>query len=215
MRNDLNEFFDDPKHFGAQEVKSGRAWRIEELRIKSNSDLHKLWFVLLKERNMLKTMEHACKEECELFPSPERIDKVEESMDNLEKVVRERNRAYDLLETGEDHERPLMRRMDTFESRFKTFQQAHAEEHPMPEVARPDYRPTNYSKMEFKYDRLIKEKLNKRRQSERRRQYKIVLELMKRFPDLDMEAIKEQYPDVDLETVRLHITKIYKEKDLQ
>lgn len=31
---------------------------------------------------------------------------VEESMENLENVVKERNRAYWLLETGEDGERP-------------------------------------------------------------------------------------------------------------
>jgi hypothetical protein len=33
-------------------------------------------FVLLKERNMLFTMEHECREQAELFPNPERIDKV-------------------------------------------------------------------------------------------------------------------------------------------
>ena len=42
----------------------------------------------------------------ELFPSPERIDKVKLSMENIETVVRERNRAYHLLETGKDGERP-------------------------------------------------------------------------------------------------------------
>lgn len=51
---------------------------------------------------MLLTMEHNCKEECRLFPSPERIDKVEESMENLEQVVRERNHAYWRLEVGEE-----------------------------------------------------------------------------------------------------------------
>lgn len=76
IRMDLMEFFDDSKHWGQTEVKSGRAWTQDELRIKSNSDLHKLWFVLLKEKNMLLTMEQECKEKVELFPSPERIDKV-------------------------------------------------------------------------------------------------------------------------------------------
>lgn len=37
------EFFDDEKNWGANDVKSGRSWRKEELRIKSNTDLHKLW----------------------------------------------------------------------------------------------------------------------------------------------------------------------------
>lgn len=63
-------------------------------------------FVLLKERNMLLTMEEAYKEKWEYFPNPERIDKVEDSMSNLESVVRERNRAYYMLETGTTGERP-------------------------------------------------------------------------------------------------------------
>lgn len=37
------QFFDNPKNFGVTEVKSGRSWTLDELRIKSNTDLHKLW----------------------------------------------------------------------------------------------------------------------------------------------------------------------------
>ena len=73
------------------------------LRLKSNGDLHKLWFVLLKERNMLMTMEEAYKEAVEKFPNPERLDKVEESMDNIESVVRERNRAYFEVNLQNEH----------------------------------------------------------------------------------------------------------------
>ena len=72
-------------------------------RLKSNGDLHKLWFVLLKERNMLMTMEEAYKEAVEKFPNPERLDKVEESMDNIESVVRERNRAYFEVNLQNEH----------------------------------------------------------------------------------------------------------------
>lgn len=70
--------------------------------------------MLLKERNMLLTMEHECKERFEIFPNPERMDKVEESMENLEAVVRERNRAYHMLETGETGERPVEVRKNIF-----------------------------------------------------------------------------------------------------
>jgi len=52
------------------------------------------------------TMEEACKSANEIFPNPERLDKVQDSMSNLESIVRERNRAYHLLETGETGERP-------------------------------------------------------------------------------------------------------------
>lgn len=55
---------------------------------------------------MLMTMEEACKNAWEVFPNPERIDKVEISMENLEKVVRERNEAYWQLETGYHGEVP-------------------------------------------------------------------------------------------------------------
>lgn len=55
---------------------------------------------------MLLTMEHECDRQFEVFPSPERIDKVQDSMNNIETVVRERNKAYHLLETGKNGERP-------------------------------------------------------------------------------------------------------------
>ncbi|CAH1776192.1 unnamed protein product [Owenia fusiformis] len=103
-RHGLLEFFDDKREWGEQKAKAGRPWKVEELRLKSNSDLHKLWYVLLKERNMLMTMEEEYNRELELLPSPERFEKVEESMENVLKVVKERDRAYNLLEKGETGE---------------------------------------------------------------------------------------------------------------
>ena len=40
------EFFDVKENWGQKEVKVGRNWNLDELRIKSNSDLHKLWLVI-------------------------------------------------------------------------------------------------------------------------------------------------------------------------
>ena len=89
-------------------------FRKDELRLKSNADLHKLWFVLLKERNMLLTMEVAYKDKFAPMPNPERVDKVELSMEHLEEVVRERNRAYWELEVGVSGERERVYRKDCF-----------------------------------------------------------------------------------------------------
>lgn len=122
----LMEFFDEIENWGAQSVRSGRPWTKEELRIKSNSDLHKLWFVLYKERNMLLSMEDAAKTEVDLFPSPERKEKVEESMVNLEDVVRERNKAYYELEVGQglSGDRPTVFRRDQF-GRHRVYVSSH------------------------------------------------------------------------------------------
>ena len=40
-------------------------------------------YILLKEKNMLLTMEHEAKRECNFFPNPERIDKVSVILDFL------------------------------------------------------------------------------------------------------------------------------------
>jgi len=102
------EFFDSKDNFGKDKVLVGRPWRKEELRLKSNEDLHKLWYILLKERNMLLTMEKEYEEEAQLMPSPERTYKVEESMENLMEVVRERDCAIKMLETGTTGEPELV-----------------------------------------------------------------------------------------------------------
>lgn len=79
-RLNLMDFFDTKENWIEDKVRHGRPWSLDELRGKSNVDLHKLWFVLHKERNMLLTMEEAYQKECESFPSPERIAKVSNSL---------------------------------------------------------------------------------------------------------------------------------------
>ncbi|XP_049640597.1 39S ribosomal protein L47, mitochondrial-like [Suncus etruscus] len=113
-RKGLEEFFDDPKNWGEEKVKSSAAWTCQPLRNKSNEDLHKLWYVFLKERNMLLTLQQEAKRQRVPMPSSERLDKVVESMDALDKVVREREDAIRLLQTGQENSRPGAWRRDIF-----------------------------------------------------------------------------------------------------
>lgn len=55
---------------------SGRSWKASELRLKSWDDLHKLWYVLLKEKNMLMTQRQMLHAQNLRFPNPERVPKV-------------------------------------------------------------------------------------------------------------------------------------------
>nr|CAG4652158.1 EOG090X0DBE [Triops cancriformis] len=190
-QRDLMEFFDHKDNWGAMEVKSGRSWRLEDLRLKSNEDLHKLWFVLLKERNMLLTMEYAANEEKELLPGAERIDKVKESMKNLEEVVRERNRAYWMLETGEKGPEAKKDPAETkgyYAGCYSTIEQVTAQ----------------YGRGVRKFLQRLEEEKRKDKLRAISRQKNHVLGLLKRFPNLDEEAVQAKYPDVDIAELRKH-----------
>lgn len=113
-RRGLDEFFDFPENWGEITVKSGAPWKATQLRTKSNEDLHKLWYVLLKEKNMLLTLEQESKRQRLQMPSPERIRKVERSMIRLETVVKERETALRLLQTGQEKGRPGAYRKNKF-----------------------------------------------------------------------------------------------------
>ncbi|XP_034568033.1 39S ribosomal protein L47, mitochondrial [Notolabrus celidotus] len=113
-RRGLDEFFDLPENWGESAVKSGAPWTAKQLRTKSNEDLHSLWYVLLKEKNMLLTMEQEAKRQRVQMPSPERLRKVERSMIRLETVVNERETALRLLQTGQEKGRPGAWRRNLF-----------------------------------------------------------------------------------------------------
>lgn len=192
----LDEFFDDPKHYGETAVKSGRAWRPDELRLKANSDLHKLWYVLLKERNMLYTMQEAAKNEKEVMPSPERIDKVEESMANLENIVRERNKAYWQLEVSPcaTGERPSVFRRDIF-GRHRWHR---CSQHIVPYNRNYHFRNTRGpGKLDetdwfFQKNREIQRKHYNYKRSKTARYLR---DLFRRFPDADADYIAELHPE--------------------
>ncbi|XWS37385.1 hypothetical protein CRYUN_Cryun19dG0038400 [Craigia yunnanensis] len=66
-----------------------RSWKASELRLKSWDDLHRLWYVLLKEKNMLMTQRQMLHAQNLQFPNPERIPKVK-SMCRIKQVLIER-----------------------------------------------------------------------------------------------------------------------------
>ncbi|KAJ8563255.1 hypothetical protein K7X08_031707 [Anisodus acutangulus] len=57
-------------------VVNGRGWKASELRLKSWDDLQKLWYVLLKERNILMTQHQMLNAQNLRFPNPERIPRL-------------------------------------------------------------------------------------------------------------------------------------------
>lgn len=202
--DDLMEFFDSKKNWAETNIRVGRGWKLDELRIKSNTDLHKLWYILLKERNMLYTMQLECEKQVKLFPNPERIDKVEESMNNIETVVRERNVAYYKLETGETGERPV----EDVINLIGLPEKYEKKEYHLPRFMNTrwikpyiEHGYTNSTAI-LKFRKFYNEKIHREEKKARNRDYNHVQHLFKRFPDLDVEKVKTEYPNVDVEKAR-------------
>jgi large subunit ribosomal protein L47 len=74
------------------DYKVGRSWKAGELRLKSDSDLHKLWYVLLKEKLALKSEIYKFSQKFDINLSLTKREKnVKVSMSRLKSVVWERN----------------------------------------------------------------------------------------------------------------------------
>ncbi|KAM4770796.1 large ribosomal subunit protein uL29m isoform 2-T2 [Rhinophrynus dorsalis] len=182
VRNGLEEFFDDPKNWGEKAVKSGEAWTAKQLRGKSSEDLHKLWYVLIKEKNMLLTMEQESKRQRLPMPSPERLSKVGKAMQRLDTVLKEREDSLRLLQTGQEKPQPGDWRKDCFgETKWYTYK-----EWPMPWFMNRGYKRKKFFALPY-VDHHLRLKLEKqlratarRRKAEKEKQ----LDLEKRFPHL-------------------------------
>ncbi|KAH9310532.1 hypothetical protein KI387_025567, partial [Taxus chinensis] len=75
-RNPLEEFFEADRSLDDEKPNVyGRGWKAAELRLKSWDDLQKLWYVLLKEKNMLMSQRQMLQAQNMRFPNPERIPK--------------------------------------------------------------------------------------------------------------------------------------------
>ncbi|KAJ7044126.1 mitochondrial 39-S ribosomal protein L47 (MRP-L47)-domain-containing protein [Mycena alexandri] len=93
--DDQYETFSDPT------IKyTGRSWEASELRLKSFKDLHTLWYVLLREANLLATQREEMRRiglPRDRFPLHNRVNsaKVRKSMARIKAVMNERRLAYE------------------------------------------------------------------------------------------------------------------------
>lgn len=87
LRRGLEEFYDTKNHLRVNENPvAGRAWEASELRRKSFTDLHKLWYVLLKERNALLTESTRARRFNMRIKYPQRKTAVRKSMGRIKQV---------------------------------------------------------------------------------------------------------------------------------
>merc|ERR1712110_816293 len=190
-RTDLMEFFDRKENWGEEQTITGRPYRKDELRIKSNEDLHKLWYVLLKERNMLLTMQAEYARNNELFPNPERIEKVEESMENILAVVKERDEAVAELETGQASPRPEARYVRDFLGRVVYRK---VQEYAVPPHMNKAYNllyPKGFNRQNLPYLALWREKVAKHGYYHYHKRMQKNKDLVKRFPHLEGKFVEK------------------------
>mmetsp|Transcript_38678 Transcript_38678/g.39088 ORF Transcript_38678/g.39088 Transcript_38678/m.39088 type:complete len:145 (-) Transcript_38678:491-925(-) len=88
----LKEFRDTMTPENREKETVGRSWSIKELERKSFEDLHKLWYVLYKENNMLLTEDALCVRMGTLSAQPERRRKVKKSLAAIKIVIAGRER---------------------------------------------------------------------------------------------------------------------------
>ncbi|KAG0281354.1 54S ribosomal protein L4 mitochondrial [Linnemannia exigua] len=93
----VEEFFENGKSIPTEKSWTGRAWRASELRVKSFDDLHKLWYVLLKERNVLAAQKEDARRfhiSKQYFSNKGRQVKCQKSMARIKFVLNERRMAW-------------------------------------------------------------------------------------------------------------------------
>ena len=109
--NPLDAFRDPVDRATRMQETVGRQWSVKELRRKSFEDLHKLWYVLYKEKNMLLTEQQLSRRRQLIFPQPERFQKVQKSMGAIRQVLGERKRAKVAAHLELQKERELAQQM--------------------------------------------------------------------------------------------------------
>ncbi|KAJ7175862.1 mitochondrial 39-S ribosomal protein L47 (MRP-L47)-domain-containing protein, partial [Mycena filopes] len=105
--DDQYETFTDPliKYTALIDIITGRSWEASELRLKSFKDLHTLWYVLLREANLLATQREEMRQlggqfrkgasrPLHLFRADAMLQ-VRKSMARIKAVMNERRLAYE------------------------------------------------------------------------------------------------------------------------
>ncbi|KAI3425296.1 hypothetical protein D9Q98_009062 [Chlorella vulgaris] len=94
-RRGLEELIVLPPKEDAQLPTSGRTWEAADLRKKSWDDLHKLWFVLLKERTRLQAEKAMYRQQQQRMPNVTRVAKVRKAMCRIKLVLSERIKEHE------------------------------------------------------------------------------------------------------------------------
>lgn len=94
----FDDFLDPPRK-PTEVFSAGRGWTLADLRRKDFDDLHKLWYVLYKERNLLLTARVKMRRGMRQVPMLEenRYIKVKRSMAAIKHVLSERQKIGDIL----------------------------------------------------------------------------------------------------------------------
>ncbi|KAG5639216.1 hypothetical protein H0H81_005695 [Sphagnurus paluster] len=83
----------------SMQKQTGRSWKASELRLKSFRDLHTLWYILLRERNLLATQKEEARRmgvtSTEMQVSARRVYHCRKSMARIKAVINERRLAYE------------------------------------------------------------------------------------------------------------------------
>ncbi|GJQ14294.1 hypothetical protein GpartN1_g6085.t1 [Galdieria partita] len=94
----------------------GREWTVDELRLKSFDDLHKLWWVMIKERNALLTERDWCRSVKREWNGETTLEKVNLSMTNIKQAVSEQKafisgliEIADLVEEEDEETKELIK----------------------------------------------------------------------------------------------------------
>lgn len=99
VQNLIDQFSDggkqglDPEEIN-ERTQFGRGWRASDLRTKSFDELHSLWFVLIKERNMLNTAKEQAKRMKQDMIRPSRLVAVRKGLAAIKTVLGERERFH-------------------------------------------------------------------------------------------------------------------------